>query len=168
MHTQRIFLAILTIFSFIFLNSCKNSTTDDPNGPDGSLYGQLKNNTFAYYKGENVILEGKGSSPHGKFKLRFNAKALAALDSMGKLPVGATFPDSAIVLKEVYNNNNELTQYVPMMRLRSGENSASGWVWAQYSPDGEVDYSVSKKGGKCVSCHSANGNRDLTLTFDLH
>ncbi len=159
-------LALFVAAIAVTTSGCGKNAESDPTSADGSLYALLKNNNFAYYKGENVILSPKGSSPHGPFKLRFNAKAMAALDSTGKLPAGSIFPDSSIVLKEVYDGD-KLKQLVPMMKS-SGANSASGWVWAQYGDDGKIIYSVSKEGEKCVSCHQANGNRDLTLSFDLH
>lgn len=171
---RRFFQVMLFIVTatFVFSN-CENDSEDnpgpDPNPktPDQSLFELVKDKNFAYYKGENKVLPAAGGSPHGSFKLRFNDKALAALDATGKLPAGATFPDSSIVLKEVYTGNT-LTLLVPMMRARSNANSGGGWIWGEYSPDGSVIYSVTSKGGACVSCHSNSPNRDLVRSFDLH
>ncbi|MFN0200216.1 MAG: cytochrome P460 family protein [Bacteroidia bacterium] len=161
------FTLLLLLGASMLYSGCRRSVDDDPTSADGALYAALKNQTFTYYKGEDKILQPKGSSPHGPFKLLFNAKAASVLDSLGKLPVGATFPDSSIVLKEVFDGNDK-KQLVPMMRMRNDANSAEGWLWGQYTPEGKLVYSVSKKGAKCVSCHQATGNRDLTLSFGLH
>jgi Cytochrome P460 len=160
-------LSFLFFVALVGLTSCKKDATDDPSGADGTLFALINNNQFAYYKGNNAILQPAGTSPHGPFKLRFNAKALSALDSTGKLPKGASFPDSSIVLKEVFDGEN-LKQLVPMMKMQNDKNAVSGWIWAQYDAKGKILYSATKQGGKCVSCHSANGHRDYTISFDLH
>lgn len=138
-----------------------------PKTPDEALFDLSKNSSFTYYKGENKILDAATDSPHGSFKLRFNAKAKSALDATGKLPTGGSFPDSSIVLKEVYVGNT-LQLLVPMMKLRGNANSGSGWLWGEYKPDGTVLYSVTSKGDACVPCHSRTKNRDLVRSFDLH
>jgi hypothetical protein len=157
---------LLLICSVLFLSRCEKDP--DPSGiDDDALFALVQNNNFVYYKGANTLLSGAGDSPHGSFKLRFNAKAASVLDASGKLPAGVTFPDSSIVLKEVYSGNT-LQLLVPMMKFPSHNQSASGWLWAEYGPSGKVVYALKKEGSGCTGCHGGSTNRDFIRSFDLH
>ncbi len=121
---------------------------------------------YSYYK-NGTLLSPAAPSPHGNFKLRFNAQAQSVLDSSGKIPTGASFPEGSIIVKEVFDAN-AISLYVVMKKQASHELAANSWLWFEFSPNGNVDYSISKKGSDCVGCHSGNPNRDLTRSFDLH
>ena len=114
-----------------------------------------------------TILAGVSPSPHGLFKLRFNAIAQAALDSLGELPVGATFPNGSLIVKEIYSGST-ISLIAVMKKDAASNNAGNGWVWAEFKPNGETDYGIEKKGEACIGCHSGTPNRDLTRTFDLH
>jgi len=157
---------LLLVCSVILLSQCEKDP--DPSGiDDDTLFSLVQNNNFVYYKVSNTLLNGAGDSPHGSFKLRFNAKAASVLDASGKLPTGVSFPDSSIVLKEVYSGNT-LQLLIPMMKLPSHNQSASGWLWAEYGPSGKVVYALNKAGSGCTGCHGRSTNRDFTRSFDLH
>lgn len=160
------FTLLLTVISTVWI-SCKKDASDDPDSEIGRLYTEVNDNNFVYYKGEDKVLSPKGSSPHGDFKLRFNNIALAALDSTGKLPLGASFPDGSIVLKEIIKDG-KVDAYYPMKKDQNNANAAKGWLWYAFDKGGKVKTKLSDKGSDCVGCHSASGNRDFTLTFDLH
>jgi hypothetical protein len=161
--------SLLLLFLAELIYGCKKDDVEEESlvTSDQSLYDKVKNNQFAYYQDNNILLQPAGGSPHGTFKLRFNATAQSVLGPDGKLPTNGVFPDSSILLKEVYNGN-VLTLLVPMMKLSRDKNSGSRWVWAEYNPDGSVVYSISNKGQGCIPCHSSSPNRDLTRSFDLH
>jgi hypothetical protein len=154
---------LLSIF-FVF-QSCKKEESETE--LDQQLYNETKSNTGYIYYQDGDTLPGTSPSPHGFFRLRFNATAQTVLDSVNELPVGSAFPSGSILVKEVYKNN-ALNLLVVMKKNPSGTDAASGWQWAEFNPDGSVFYSSGKKGDACVSCHTSSPNRDLTKTFDLH
>lgn len=162
MNQLRYLLIILVMGTITF--ACKK---DDSTTEDTMLYDAVKGNNFVYYKGNNVVLNAKGGSPHGDFKLRFNATAAAALGADGKLPAGASFPDGSIILKEIWENN-QLTLLVPMQKAAGNANAGDGWLWGEYKPNGAVVYEISKKGSGCIGCHKTSPSRDLVRSFDLH
>jgi hypothetical protein len=159
---------IITIGFFltvlIIIQSCKKDkvVTD----ADNALYSEITASGYSYYQ-NGYMLSGVSPSPHGSFKLRFNATAYAALDSNGELPIGSSFPTGSIIVKEIYNVSS-LNLYAVMKKDPSNENAGSGWVWAEFNIDGSTAFSTGKKGDACISCHSGTPNRDLTRTFDLH
>ena len=155
----------LIVFSIAVIQSCKKDKADAPDtGPDEDLYSEMTAGGFTYYQSGN-LLPGAPQSPHGSFKLRFNAIAFAALDSTGELPTGSSFPTGSVIVKEL---GSPIHQYSVMKKDPSNENAGSGWVWAEFNTDGSASFSTEKKGVGCISCHSDLPNRDLTRTFDLH
>ena len=150
------------------IHSCKDDDDDTPPAPsaDESLYDEITASGYSFYQG-GVILAAASASPHGPFKLRFNATALAVLDSTGELPSGNAFPSGSILVKEVYDGL-DLDLYAVMKKDPTNSNSGAGWVWAEYDSDGTVITSISSSGTACVSCHDDTPNRDLVRTFDLH
>jgi len=106
-------------------------------------------------------------SPHGQFKLRFNAIAASVLDNTGELPTNGRFPVGSILVKESYLNNT-LSGLVVIKKAPTDANASNGWLWGFYSLDGVATISIEEKGSQCVNCHSSSPNRDLIRTFDLH
>jgi Cytochrome P460 len=161
---------ILYLFSFVFLlstltESCKKEATD----MEITLFNEFSNTTgYTYYKGNTAIVASSSESPHNRFfRVRFNAIAKNALTNNGKLPVGGAFPEGSIIVKELYDSaTGQLAFYAIMKKMTGDSNAGSNWLWAEYSPDGKIAYSVTKKGGGCISCHNTNG-RDLVRLFDL-
>lgn len=131
------------------------------------LYEHSKAADLVYYQSLDTILQPKGGSPHGEFKLRFNALAASQLGPDGKLPVGNLFPVGSLIVKEVYSAAGELTLYA-VMRKDDTRFAGNGWLWGEYKPNGEVVYSIGEKGKNCTSCHSASGHRDMVRSFELH
>ena len=156
-------VTVLSLFVafFIIIQACKKETELDK-----SLLAEVEQTGYVYYQNGD-ILQPEGSSPHGPFKLRFNGIAASVLDSLGELPVGATFPDGSIIVKDVYSGGN-ITLYAIMKKDAGNDDAGNGWLWAEIEPGGTVAHSTSKKGNGCVGCHNDNPNRDLTQTFDLH
>jgi hypothetical protein len=150
-------LAIASIFSF----SCKKKKTNE------AMYDEAISSSLTFYKGKDTLWDPKGGSPHGVFKLKFNQTAANAFGPDGKLPVGQTFPDGSVIVKEIYTNN-VLSLYAVMKKDPKSKFASNKWVWAEYGPDGKVVIGVNKEGEDCVSCHKSGTNRDLSLSFDLH
>ena len=148
----------------IVVQACKKDKAES--NTDDVLYMEVASSSFSYYQNGN-ILSAASPSPHGSFKLRFNATAKAALDSTGELPSGNSFPIGSIIVKDVYSGSN-LSLYAVMKKDPSNANAGSGWLWAEFNTDGSVSSSTVKKGDGCIKCHSGLPNRDLTRTFDLH
>lgn len=154
----------LILTSIVIIQSCKKDKSDPD--ADSALYSETTTAGYTYYQSGN-LLSGVSPSPHGSFKLRFNATALAALDSTGELPAGSSFPTGSIIVKEIFSASN-INLLAVMKKDPSNSNAGSGWVWAEFNPDGSTAFSTGKKGDGCISCHSGTPNRDLTRTFDLH
>jgi hypothetical protein len=161
------FLAIsFIVASIVAIQSCSKDKDDNALDADNALYCESTLSGYTYYKNGN-LLAGVSPSPHGSFKLRFNAIAAAALDTTGELPTGSSFPTGSIIVKEIFSGGS-ISLLAVMKKDPSNENAGSGWIWAEYNPDGSSAFSASKKGDGCISCHNGTPNRDLTMTFDLH
>lgn len=154
----------LMLTSIIIIQSCKKDTADTD--ADKALYSEISAGGYTYYQ-SGTLLSGVSPSPHGSFMLRFNATALAALDSTGELPAGGIFPSGSVIVKEIFDGSN-INLYAVMKKDPSNGNAGSGWVWAEFNTDGSAAFSTGKKGNGCISCHSGSPNRDLTRTFDVH
>ncbi len=154
----------LIITTIVTIQSCKKDKADTD--ADNALYSEITAGGYTYYQ-SGTLLSGVSPSPHGSFKLRFNATALAALDSIGELPSGSIFPTGSIIVKEIFSGSS-INLYAVMKKDPSNENAGSGWLWAEFNTDGSAAFSTGKKGDGCISCHSGSPNRDLTRTFDLH
>ncbi len=161
--TQLILLATLLLV-ITLATSCKNP---DATTEDEAIIEETFNGNLLYYQGNNVVLNGAGNSPHGNFKLLFNQTAWDALDSTGRLPVGGTFPNGSLIVKEVIKGG-DTDLYAVMLKNTESANAGSGWLWSEFEPNGDLVISISDKGDACISCHRGNTNRDLTNSFDLH
>ena len=158
------FIFLLSVL-IVTIQSCKKTTQEDK-----VLFDEIKSTTgYTYYVGTPGITAGTGNSPHGFERVRFNSIAQAALDSTGKLPSGASFPDGAIIVKDIYSSAvGSINLYAVMKKATTNSAAGSGYLWAEFETDGKAAFSISKKGDGCISCHSGSANRDLVRTFDLH
>ena len=160
------FIILVAIIASV--QSCKKD--DEGTSTDTNLFNEISSTSgYTYYVGTPGITPGTGNSPHGFERVRFNSTAQAALDSTGKLPVGASFPTGSIIVKEIYSSSTgSINLYAIMKKEPNNSSSGSGYLWAEIKPDASVTFSTSKKGDGCISCHSGSANRDLVRTFDLH
>lgn len=110
-----------------------------------------------------------GSEAHRSIvRVSMNARALGALQG-GRLPTAAQFPDGSVILKEIRPQADApVSVYAVMYKDASNTLAGEGWLWAEFSPDGSVDYSVSDRGTACTSCHQREQGRvnDLVRTFE--
>lgn len=156
----------LFIFSLLFV-ACRKDK-EEISADDKTLFANATGSGFSFYKNLDTIYDPAGGSPHGTFKLKFNSIATAALDSTGKLASGNIFPNNSVIVKDVYSAVGNLSLVVVMQKSAGNSNAGSNWLWGEYKPNGEVVYSIKEKGASCTGCHGASGNRDYTLSFDLH
>ncbi|MBI2270767.1 MAG: hypothetical protein HYU69_10495 [Bacteroidetes bacterium] len=135
---------------------------------DAKLFAYMKAQTFSYYKDDNVnqIVSTSSGAHSNTYFLKFNAKAKSALGSDGKLPTGASFPDSSLVVKELYNGGAAPWVYAIMMKNSKSPFAKNGWLWAEIFPDGTPAHSITKDASSCVGCHT--GGRDYLQSFDAH
>ncbi len=138
---------------------------------DAEMYA-LANTTagFVYYKNSSDTLlrsSGSGHTAQPMLRTRYNAKAATQLDGQGKVQSGAAFPDSSLIVKELFNAGNQIEVLAYMFKLNGADNAdANGWVWGEVSPGGSVVFSVTNKGVGCFACHSAG--IDYTRMNDSH
>ncbi|MFL5752935.1 MAG: cytochrome P460 family protein [Bacteroidia bacterium] len=95
------------------------------------------------------------------YSLRMNKKAHDACTAGGKLPNGATFPDSSMLVKELRNSVSNLVEQYAVIYKMNGS-----WKWGEYKPDGSVDKKITDDSNFCTSCHTST--RDNVWTFDVH
>ena len=112
-------------------------------------------NGWVFYKSRPDTLNRSRGSGHPEARLltRYNAKAATQLDAAGKVRVGAVFPDSSIIVKDLINGNSLVTVAVMMKLSKSPQATAEGWIWTEYSANGTVAASVNGRGQGCTGCH---------------
>jgi hypothetical protein len=110
-----------------------------------------------------------GSEAHRPIvRVSLNATAFGALQN-GRLPPGGGFPAGSVVFKEVRSRADApTTRYAVMYKDAGSAFAGNGWVWAEFRPDGSVQYSVSNRGTACTGCHlrEQGAQNDLVRTFE--
>lgn len=158
---QLIPLVLISIGFMCVLSSCTKEVAKNPELAfnDKALYDSCRYGIgFKYYKNKDTVyqVDPASNSPHGSFKLKFNAIGYAALMDSGRLPVGKRFPEGSMIVKEVQSNG--------MYAFMYKHNNA--WLWGEAYADGTTAFSVLKDAKtSCVNCHSQSGQRDLIRSF---
>lgn len=110
-----------------------------------------------------------GSEAHRSIvRVSMNARASNSLQN-GRLPPGAQFQDGSVLLKEIRPRADApVSVYAVMYKDSDNPLADDRWLWAEFSPDGSVGYTVSNRGAACVSCHQREQGRlnDLVRTFE--
>lgn len=163
-RSKQLSVLALTIFVAIASTSCKHAKVTNE---DVAIMDEVMAGNLLFYQNNDVVLNAAGNSPHGNFKLLFNQTAWDALDSTGKLPVGGTFPEGSLIVKDIIKGGST-DLYAVMLKNPGSSLSNLGWVWNEFKPDGSVVIGASDKGDACVGCHRGNTNRDFVNSFDLH
>ncbi|MGQ0537951.1 MAG: cytochrome P460 family protein [Gemmatimonadaceae bacterium] len=112
---------------------------------------------WTFFANNPGTLNRSPGSGHSEPQLRtqYNARAATQLDATARVRPGASFPDSSIIVKELYAGGRINTVAV-MMKLRgSPQASQAGWVWGYFDPTGGVRISVNNRGAACAGCHSS-------------
>ncbi len=151
----------LIIFVFIFSNCKKDKNAD------ADLFKEVDESGYVFYKADPIVKESSPQSAHNNyFRVKYNAIAYAALTDTGKLPIGGSFPEGSLVVKELYDNLTGDIQLLAVMKKTNSDNAAQGWEWAEYKTNGDVIYGITKKGEACTSCHSTDA-RDYNRIFNI-
>ena len=131
------------------------------------IYNKAKSTDgYVWFKYSNISLSKSSGSGHEQplLKTRYNCIAAALLDSIGKIKLGAKFPEESIIVKELLDNSGNIQVYAVLYKNTSHPNADSkGWVWGYYNADGTVRISSSLKGRDCSGCHNQNANIDYML-----
>ncbi|MCE3258459.1 MAG: hypothetical protein K0S12_100 [Bacteroidetes bacterium] len=152
-----IFLSLLALFG------CDKKVGTNPElaYSDLALLDSARNSNHKYYKNDPAaVLNAAGNSPHGSFKLRFNATAFQALTDNNKLPVNGKFPEGSLIVKDVLVNGS--TGIYAYMFKRNG-----AWLWGEAQSDGKFLY-TQNNAAICSGCHNQPGHRDLVVSFNYH
>lgn len=154
------YLIISIIITLFLLPRCTKDRAGVPFLSDKNIFNLANDITNRNYYMAGATISPLGNSPHGNFKLWLNDMAASVLDGSDELPIGQTFPDSSLIVKQILTT--EIVQLAVMYKL------SSTWYWAEYTPSGEVVYGIGQGGASCIGCHSQTGNRDNTVTYTLH
>jgi hypothetical protein len=109
-----------------------------------------------------------GSSAHRPLvRVSLNATALGALQN-GKLVAGTKFPNGSAIVKDVRTSGGTTVAYAVIYKDSDNRSAGSGWLWAEFKPDGTLGYSIANQGAGCISCHSLERGlqNDLVRTFE--
>lgn len=131
----------------------------DDDGPvaltDAQVYARaMAAGTWTWYKNSPDTLSPGGNSPHfARLRTRFNVHAATQLDAAGKVKEAILFPDSSIIVKEVYQNG-VLALVAVMLKAGGDPNAGHGdWLWGEYRAGGQVVHSITQDNGSCHNCH---------------
>jgi hypothetical protein len=145
------------------INSCKKKEKE----LDEELFELAKETSgYVWYKNSSSLLSKSSGSGHPQTSLRtrYNATAATKLDANGKITANTTFPEGALIVKELYENATTLTRYAILYKKSDSPFAdAKGWVWGYINADGKVAEAVSNKGKACISCHNQSDNIDYML-----
>lgn len=154
----------LFLFSTLLMLTMCNKATDE----DKALFARSATTEgFTWYKGDDAKLVSTIPGAHNTYvRTRFNAVAQAALTDSGKLPVGGSFPEGSLIVKESYDADNNFTVFAIMEKAPNNSAAGEGWLWAEYDADGKAVHGINKSNKGCINCHNDSGNRDFMLFFD--
>lgn len=135
---------------------------------DADLYAlQAAPGGWTYFSHTADTLAGGSTTAHEpRVRVRYNRQAATQLTAAGRVVAGALFPDSSLIVKELYTGS-ALTTIAYMFKLARAENaSPSGWIWSETDGSGAVKISASRRGTGCVGCHAPG--IDFTRMNDTH
>jgi len=157
-------LFVFIASTIIGLHSCRKDHGETD--VDKLLFKTIQDTGYTYYQNGSV-LAGAAASPHGSFKLRYNAIAQSVLDANGELPSGNSFPTGSVIVKEIISGGS-IDLFAVMKKDPANQYAESGWLWAEIKTSGTAIYTAAKRGSDCVGCHGETPNRDFIRTFDFH
>ncbi|MCI0437490.1 MAG: cytochrome P460 family protein [Gemmatimonadetes bacterium] len=123
---------------------------------------------FSWFANSTDTLQSSAGTGHieRRLRIRMNARAATQLDAQGYFRAGASFPDSSLIVKELYDATGRITTLAVMLKRRGDPNAAANdWLWGYFDGSGNVKFALSTRGSVCTSCHSS-GN-DYTRANDL-
>ena len=179
MILARSFKAILlNLLAFAAL-SCRSDEGSNPPGSDTRISTDQQLFTlvtrtdpftaYSLFPRADSVTQGtlNGSNAHQPLvRVSMNATAYNALRG-DTLAAGSTFPDGSIIFKQIKSNGQTIL-YAVIYKDRNNPVAGNGWLWAEYSPAGNVVVSITTRGGGCTGCHATEqGPRhDFVRTFE--
>ena len=166
-HRMHCKLLLAFLLSTIIFSGCKKEGTPtsvaQSTVTDADLLTLVQSTTTTtYYRHSLKILPHSSGSGHSDFpflRTRYNTIAATQLDINGQVKKDAIFPDSSLIIKELFNADTTIGRFALLFKSTRALNAdANGWVWAEIATSGTVAYSVSNKGAGCIGCHSAGIN----------
>jgi hypothetical protein len=163
------FCCLSLVLVALLLFSCrKDKGAVDTTFSDIKFFQTIGSDTIGdgYYSDATANSVFTADAFHGSriYKLRLNAKGMAALTAGGKLPNGGSFPDSTLLVKELHSGtiSSPIDEYSALYKLNGA------WNWARFGASGSIIFSINGDANtNCVSCHSFMA-RDYVRTFDAH
>lgn len=178
-------VAVVLIVNLFCLMSCRDKGAVEqqqpvlPNAPissDSALFRLVTRTqpfpTYALFPNAAAETTGtlNGSTAHRPIvRVSMNATAYGALLN-GRLPSGGKFPEGSIVFKQIKDSVGAAVLYAVLYKERANPlaEPQSGWLWAEFSPTGNIAYSVNLRGAGCIGCHSREQgpHNDFVRTFE--
>lgn len=173
------FIRYFVVLLLAALFGCKDVSSSPPHTlqqstvTDAQLYHLgLTTTKTAFYKYSNDTIPGNSGGAHaGKILVWYNAHAATQLDTEGKVKPNPVFPDSSLIVKQIFNSNNTTAAYAFLFKLRNATNAgANGWIWSELDGNGVPLISANDKGAGCSGCHATGtgSNFDYTRMNDAH
>ena len=144
------------------------SLTATPAVTDAQLYDlQAKPVHWVWFGGTADTLTGGSTTAHeDRIRVRYNVYAATKLTDTRRVLAGAVFPDSSLIVKELYTGS-VLTTIAYMYKIPGASNAApGGWVWAETDGWGNPKIPASRAGAGCIGCHASG--IDYTRMNDTH
>ena len=119
-----------------------------------------------WYRFSDSLLPRSPLTGHGEafLRTRYDPTAAALLDSTGKVLPDTTFPEGALIVKELWEDQSTLGTFAVLLKRPSDPAAdANGWVWGYIRANGEVRNSALDKGSACRGCHGQAGSIDASL-----
>jgi hypothetical protein len=166
-------LKFICVGLVIGIMACTNKKQEGVLITDETLLNLSKTlSSFTYLRNsmDTLAADPATNGFHGNYiRVRFNQKAISAMNDSVSGLAKIFFPDESLIVKEVYDESGgALDEIAVMYKMAGAANSGSGWIWAEYLADGSVEYSAINQGDECISCHAGSGNDDLVQTFLYH
>jgi hypothetical protein len=170
---------VATWIAVLALSGCSDAEAP-PAAPDGTgvatdqdlfrlITTEAPYAAYPLFPGVDSVTTGtlNGSSAHQPLvRVSLNATALSSLTA-DTLPAGRAFAHGSVIVKEI--RQQDVTTLLAVMLKDPANTSASGgWLWAEYTPQGAVVFSISRRGDGCVPCHAREQgpDNDLVRTFE--
>jgi len=164
-HRARRFATLIATAVLAPCIACSNP--NDSDGDDPAAGGTLTDaalhtlataaSGWTYYRLSPDTLSSSLASGHAerRLRIRFNARAATQLDANGRVRANAMFPDSSLIVKELYGASGQITTLAVMFRRPGDANLAANWLWGYFDGSGNVRIPLSTRGNSCTGCHSA-------------
>jgi hypothetical protein len=162
---KSVFVILALFFCAVAFHACQKENIAE--GTDRVLYDLAKNTAgFTWYKNSASLLDRSAGSGHSQpfLRTRYNAIASTQLDSTGKILTNAIFPEGSLVVKELYNADDQLERYAILYKKTGDANAdASGWIWGYINASGILVEPSSNQGKSCRTCHNQSNSIDSNL-----